>query len=901
MEGKTMFKRFACRAVERALPDYVTGRLSAEQRDRIERHLATCRNCGERRQSLQQATEFAADADRDAFPNSLTSWEDLRAQIEMAPPILPSRRRMAPIWIADAATVAACSMVVACAVGLIVWSIIPRPHRMTPSVLASRRSHPDIHRQPDVHRMVVQRISPHTMGQERRSDGAHHTVMHRNDSRAAIPAAVGLEMRPAQQTMRPDLALQEAPMGETEPGKPGAAASAQPVQPPLPGLHTPEPAASAPAQRVATAPTSDLAYLNADAETGLKQWTPRPPSDLRQVEEELMQRVKGGDSFVTAPLPPIAGQGADAVKAAVAEQRREATIVDTRLVRKVSVQAKALSFFDLCERLRRQAGVRVTANRCVADDKITLYCHPRPLRDLMRQISRQFGFTWVRKGEEGSYEYELTQTLRSKLLEEGMRERDEEQMLLAIDRAMEPYRRYSGMSLAQLNALPANVARADLQPLFQLQHGGLAAMNLYFALSRQELDTLRSGQPLKLDLKSSDAALLTAGVMDGIRNSFSETYERERLLAAQGGEHPPIPDASSPLTATLQLDRSKPGEFTLKGELSDGQTGLGSQLAVAKSPAYEVHNARDNAALAHDPALQGVVAIKPAATCKVVKTRYPDTEGLNETVGDKATTADVMEAIYQATGMDVMADYYSHLYDPAPLLANNLRLFDALNRIGDRMRMRWTRQDGWLQFRTSTFYYDRPQEVPNRLLERWQTARARQGALTPDDLAEIAELPDAQLDSLWMAQGAEAIYGLSEWQMASNTQLRPHWRFLARLSDEQRHEAGTEAGLDYTRLTPEQKLHFLDLAYDGDPNHPGYNQIPRGSLRLLYALSNHPISEGASYAILPSNPILFIYSCDPPGERRHIAVVGPFNAIYGMLEYHLTPQSLEVVPPPEEH
>src|SRR5207253_5497313 len=50
-------------------------------------------------------------------------------------------------------------------------------------------------------------------------------------------------------------------------------------------------------------------------------------------------------------------------------------------------------------------------------------------------------------------------------------------------------------------------------------------------------------------------------------------------------------------------------------------------------------------------------------------------------------------------------------------------------------------------FRNAGFYNDRLREVPNRLLRRWVASRREHGALTLDDLVEIAQLPDAQLDS----------------------------------------------------------------------------------------------------------------------------------------------------------
>ena len=224
-----------------------------------------------------------------------------------------------------------------------------------------------------------------------------------------------------------------------EGGVPGQ--NAIPGQNIVPGLQTARPK------------ESELAYLNPDPEASLAPWTQRPPDAIRLLEQRLEQKVKGGDNFVTVPIPLIAGQGPGAVKAAVAAHDREAAIVDARLVRAVALRRKGVSFADLCEALTSETGIRFTANRRVADDKVTLFCHPRPLRDIMRLIALHFGFAWVRKGEEGAYEYELTQTLRSQLLEEGLRERDQEEMLLAIDRQMERFRKYRGLSLTQIDGI----------------------------------------------------------------------------------------------------------------------------------------------------------------------------------------------------------------------------------------------------------------------------------------------------------------------------------------------------------------------------------------------------------------------------------------------------------------
>src|SRR5207247_2267430 len=93
------------------------------------------------------------------------------------------------------------------------------------------------------------------------------------------------------------------------------------------------------------------------------------------------------------------------------------------------------------------------------------------------------------------------------------------------------------------------------------------------------------------------------------------------------------------------------------------------------------------------------------------------------------------------------------------------------------MLMRWSKEGNWVRFRTIAFYNDRLKEVPNRLLERWAASRKQHGALTLDDLIEIAQLSDAQLDSRETGEGAWLCSGLEEWFLASHPlryRLRHH-------------------------------------------------------------------------------------------------------------------------------
>ena len=110
----------------------------------------------------------------------------------------------------------------------------------------------------------------------------------------------------------------------------------------------------------------------------------------------------------------------------------EKEVVDSRLGQKVTLAFKGTALSDLCDHLRTETGVPLTAGPSVADEKMTLFCKQMPLRDVMRQLSRPFGYTWVRSTREGQYRYELLQDLRSQLLEEELRNRDRHAALLAL-------------------------------------------------------------------------------------------------------------------------------------------------------------------------------------------------------------------------------------------------------------------------------------------------------------------------------------------------------------------------------------------------------------------------------------------------------------------------------------
>jgi RNA polymerase sigma-70 factor (ECF subfamily) len=588
----------------------------------------------------------------------------------------------------------------------------------------------------------------------------------------------------------------------------------------------------------------DLPYLNPAPEAILRHWSWLPLEEMyalerrwglaggaAPLEEEMMERRE----FLRHAAAGAAGM-------MLPEAEKE--VVDGRLTQKVTCAFKGTALADLCERLRLETGVRLAAGASVADEKVTVFCEKLPLRDVMRQLSRPFGYTWIRSGRAGDYRYELMQDLRSQLLEEELRNRDRVESLLALERDLERYRPYLGLTPDEALARSAT-ATGPQKALFEAMAGPVwAGLQVYSRLSAQELAAMRAGQEVIYSgVPRSGERPLPPEVARGIL----QTMRERRLVPQEDGRYTYTPDATAPGAIApaalpdasgrvhLRIVQSEVGRFALHAQvyyftLVNGEpdyTGgasrtCGSGINTAtRSPG----NRQANASLAADPALRRPVTISLAPSSggeRPIGSLAPSAgsianRGGSEASAAKITTADVLEAVHRATGWPVVGDHYTRLYAPETLAARNVPLFDALNRLADATRLRWRRESSWLQFRTTNYYDERLKEVPNRLLSRWADARRRQGMLTIEEVVEIAQLADAQLDAESMAEGAREQWGLVEWDLARQEMTRPHLRFLAGFTPAQRQEAMSATGLLFSRMSLAQQQRYLALGLTGGP------------------------------------------------------------------------------------
>jgi hypothetical protein len=608
-------------------------------------------------------------------------------------------------------------------------------------------------------------------------------------------------------------------------------------------------------RRPSGAPGDELDFLNDEAAQNASRWVTLPRDEWERLEARVRQRVRLRDDFVQVPFPRLATTSDRQVAAAVESYKREAAVVDARLAREVAVGFKGTSLSDLCERLRADTGIHLAAGPSVADEKVMVFCQKQPLREVMRQLSRPFGYTWLRSGtppgppkagreRSGGYRYELVQDLKSQLLEEELRNRDRHSALLALEREIERYRPYLNLSPDEALARAKSAGAEEKELLEQLAGKGWAALQMYSRLSAAQMTALRTGQKLTFSGEPGPGELpLPPDIARGVLQSYRDW----RVWEHEGGrdyvgdnvypEGQPLLNAPEVRAkVVLLMEQSELGEFTINksgsGFFSVGKSPThssmitGFALAVGVSPSVrKPDNRAANVKLAGDPGLQPRVTVQPRPSCPAVleTTAAP---GPNRGRGGQGsegpphwvTSADVLEALHRATGVPIVADYYTRLHSPASVSVRNLSLFDALNQLSDTMRLRWHKDGSWMQFRSTSYYDDRLKEVPNRLLARWSAARRRQGMLTLDDLLEIAGLSDAQLNAEKMAQGARECYGLAEWNLARDESLRPHLRFLSSLTPAQRQAASSRAGLSFRQMTLAQQQQFIPLGVtpDGD-------------------------------------------------------------------------------------
>lgn len=584
---------------------------------------------------------------------------------------------------------------------------------------------------------------------------------------------------------------------------------------------------SAPAAAIAPA-ISDEQYLDGRDPHAMAAWLTGNPDDPK-VLAWLGQFPRVEDDFVRVPLPLFASadRKAPGVGQALQKYEQEAKTVDARLFRKITLSLKGSSLEEFCEAFEKETGVRVRPSRGVADEKVTVFVNGMPARDVMRAVVRLFGYFWSRSGTAGAYRYELFQDLKSQLAEEELRNRDQDAAILAVDTAMQAYLRELDLPIEALRKKAEQATGTEKERLNTLLHGGWGMAKVYRHLSPADLGALLRGESLHFSGAGPDPQ---RRLPEEWRPMLLETGQQRELDLSTGQtvDVASLPDALP--VVSLRLRRTELGQVSLEGSggvySPSTQRGGGTPqtLAVGRSPAAAgPENAQANRELKKQAPFTAEVTLRPEPRCANLKRWYPfgtafgsgtPNAGAMETPKPHVDSAEVWEEVHRRTGLPIVADCYTRQYDLRSVTVERQPLFDALCRVGDRMGVRWRKDGSIILGRSTSYFWDKLKEVPNRQLRRWQ-ADAREGKGLPlRDLLEIAALSDQQLNSVVTAPGMRQCYGIEEWDIIGGDEarpLRPYARFLAQLLPPQLNEALTPAGLPLSRLTPPQLQEWLRL------------------------------------------------------------------------------------------
>jgi hypothetical protein len=573
----------------------------------------------------------------------------------------------------------------------------------------------------------------------------------------------------------------------------------------------------------------------------MAHWTRGDERD-RKVQEWLRRRMPPmRDDFVTVPLPRVADANLNSpqVAAALKAYQREAKVLDTRLLRKVTLQMKGASLEEFCETLGTRTGVDLRIARDVADEKVTLFVTEQPARDVMRAVARLFGFSWLRSRRDGAYRYELAQDLRSRLAEEEARSRDQSEALMALDAEMARYRPYLNLTTEQLDERirrdwermrRVGATRVSLDWNVPVYAWG--PLQLYQRLTAADRAALVGGQEIVFRADSKDPSRLLPSEMG------RSILQRDEAFAGK-------PEAKI-TQVRMRINRLDGGRMVLGSrqcvtfkhgpERYDAWSMRDWSLATGRSSAIlRPENARANAAVRNQPLFLRTVSLRPEVVCPKLKAqKQGKQEAPRLSVGEvpeqetpHVTTAEFWEAVHRETGANIVADFYSRPYNADQATVANASLFDALCKVGDRLGIRWKKDGEFLLGRSTSYFWDKLREVPKRHLVRWQREKQGKGYLPIESLMEMAALTEEQLDSQDNGEAITHCWGLEEWLTVGPHRryemgygqvfaYRRRLRFLATLTPEQRRRAFEPDGIGPEELTPAQRKAFWDIHEEGE-------------------------------------------------------------------------------------
>ncbi len=509
---------------------------------------------------------------------------------------------------------------------------------------------------------------------------------------------------------------------------------------------------------------------------------------------------------------------------------------DKRLDKKVTISVKSRNMKDLFAEVRKQTGVSVVVAKELSGERPIVFFHDKPLRDVMVEISGLFGYYWLTKGRKDAWTYELFEDRVHAKRRDQVRDAREsaqvEALLDCIDQASEALKSDAG--LERLSKSNERLYRTGASP------GKTELLKFIKLMDRDTIRGFLNDAGMTQDFKDMSAEM-RSGVIKAINCEYIDRDPTFTPLTAEQMQ-----------SGIVQLKRWRMSLFTpphvmLVVAVPPREDGTGGMRAMCGWPAW-------------DEGEPDLLTMPEAPPGQVIGDPVPDAkitiEKKHEVLHYGAILLqDALAAIAEQAKLNVVADYY---FQEAEVAAcTDERLDKLVPEFCLKMGYTCQVEKGTLRFRCNKWYLQPLQdEPPSKFQESLWQHITDNGALTLDDLLDIACLPDQQ--TFWG--------GFRFIPQAQQARLFPRTARLVRmLGSILEDEARTPKGLPVSKLDADQFSRLADWA-----GVMGIKETQEGLLKstILLEITGDPETNLKFTLVLPD------------GTHRNVALSGrlqPFD------------------------
>ena len=465
---------------------------------------------------------------------------------------------------------------------------------------------------------------------------------------------------------------------------------------------------------------------------------------------------------------------------------------DKRLEQKVNIKATGMPLGDFLMKLSATTGVKMTARKDVADDKLAIYVKDLPLSDLQDAVKEVLHLHYTRKGEKDKWEYEFWMDLKTKQEIDQFKETEVKKLQDYMQKQVSD-RKLSPKELA--------IKYQDKEWLSENRNDlwRISALGIYGGLSKQQLDSLWRGETLEFDkniLPPDVRALIIAKMnrVDEESNSMDEDRGHSGKYIGSGEitgiqwQFKYSPVSGEPLLdyslLVTHLFKQPDGTISSHG----GVAGMSFQLSGNEDA-------------------NGILQSTETAENGAAPDKNIKIESKTPIVRYK-----LLAKIAEQADVDIVSDYFTYLASQEIHMysSNEPRMVSdwILYAIRDRMYTpKITTKSDLYMLSYIKWPALRNREIPERLATRWREILKKQGYLGINEALEINRLSEPQISDLYL-------YGLEPGFFI--LQERKLFTFLDSFTPQQWTQVFSEDGLLISALNEDQYRLLQEFAQSND-------------------------------------------------------------------------------------